>query len=300
MARGAITASRTLPDLPTFEQQPAGTSVGAGWLPIHPDPSEPVLPTNAATAFNPAARLPPKLVAKIEALEFVEMNELLIEAWSTSEGTNAERDQGLFGKLSRRALVTDIAIWSECFCLMAAVLTRRFPAKAPSLFAYMRRVVRASRTFDGQAWVTYDRLFRRQAAANRSLDWATEDQALYNEAFAGRAKATTRCKHCLSDAHSHDQCPDIPWTSMMWPFMPSQALNPVGRQPTPTGGDKETCRRYNEERCFVQRCKYRHVCSVCAEGHPATRCSKHRPAMDWVRAATIRISATPRSPQPVK
>ena len=140
-------------------------------------------------------------------------------------------------------------------------------------------VVRTSWTFDGQAWVTYDHLFRRQAAANRSLDWATEDQAIYmyNKGFAGRAKATTRCKHCLSDALVHDQCPDIPWTSMVWSFMPSQAL--LGRHPTPTGGDKETCHRFNEERCFVQRCKYRHVCSLCLVGHPATRCSKHHPLM---------------------
>lgn len=45
-------------------------------------------------------------------------------------GTSSERDQGLFGlyrKLSRCALVTDIMIWMECFCLMAAVLARKHP-----------------------------------------------------------------------------------------------------------------------------------------------------------------------------
>ena len=139
--RGTNKASHTLTDLPTFEQQSAGTSVGVSWLPFYPDPSDPALPSSATTAFNPAARLLPKLVTRIEALKFVEMNKLLIEAWSTSKGTNSKPDRGLFGKLSCCALVTDIAIWSECFCLMAAVLTRRFPAKAPSLFAYMRRVV---------------------------------------------------------------------------------------------------------------------------------------------------------------
>lgn len=98
-ARGAThsgnIAARTLPDLPTFEPQVAGTSAGVSWLPIQIDPSDPPLGSSAATAFNPAARLPPKLVARIESLEFVEMSELLIEAWSTSEGTPANRDQGL-------------------------------------------------------------------------------------------------------------------------------------------------------------------------------------------------------------
>eukprot|EP00731_Ephydatia_muelleri_P012033 Em0006g927a len=36
----------------------------------------------------------------------------------------------------------------------------------------------------GTRWVTYDRLYRRQAAASRTLSWAVEDQTLYNEAFS--------------------------------------------------------------------------------------------------------------------
>ena len=77
----------------------------------------------------------------------------------------------------RRTPVSDILVWTECYALMAAVLTEKFPSFSPQLFAYMRRVVHAARNFRGTAWVAYDRLYRRQAAARRSLDWALEDSA---------------------------------------------------------------------------------------------------------------------------
>lgn len=268
------TASRTLPDLPTFEQQSAGTSSGVSWLSTHTDPSDPLLAGSATTAFNPAARLRPTLVAKIEFLEFVEMNELLIEAWSTSEGSPADHDQGLFGKLSRRALVTDFAIWTECFCLMAAVLSCRFPAKAPACLRTCRGRSAPSMARRGSHTIAYSGVKLQPTKV-----WTGPSRtkpSIMRPSQGACYKATTWCKHCLSDAHSPDLCPDVPWTPKMWPFIPSQALNAVRQHSAPTDGDKETCCRFNEEYCFVQRCKYRHNCSICAEGHPAARCSKHR------------------------
>ena len=215
------------------------------------------------------ARLPPRLVARIESLEYVEMAELLQEAWLT-ESTPDSSAQGLMLKLPRRSSpITDISVWVECFCLMSAVLCARYPARGPDLMMYLRRIVHCARKFEGHAWVTYNRLYRRQAAAARTLSWATEDQALYNEAFSGRAKPTARCKQCLSEHHSTDACPDIP---RGWPITPGENPRDSFQPACP-----EVCRRYNQERCHSPNCRFRHACSSCSGGHPASRCSQ-RPA----------------------
>ena len=123
--------------------------------------------------------VPPKLVKKILAKDYVDMWELLPETWQLeSEGTCCH------AKRPRRSLVTDISLWTECYATMAAILASAFPAKAPHLFTYLRTITKASRTFEGSAWASYDMAFRRQAANRGSLDWGYVDPALYNEAFA--------------------------------------------------------------------------------------------------------------------
>ena len=146
---------------------------------------------------DPAARFPPKVVAKIENLEFVEMSDLLQEAWTSD--TTDPANPSILKHFGRRPPVSDILVWAECFTAMASVLSRKYPLKAPELFAYARRIFHAARIYDSHAWVTYDRIYRRQAATRRSLDWSMEDQSLYNEAFAGRARQSTRCKFCLGE-----------------------------------------------------------------------------------------------------
>eukprot|EP00731_Ephydatia_muelleri_P007126 Em0003g1374a len=164
----------------------------------------------------------------------------------------------------RSAPVTDISVWVECFTLMAAVLAAKYPSRAPDLLMYLHRIVYCARKFEGHAWVTYDRLYRRQTSANRSLNWAAEDQALYNEAFARRAKPTSRCKICLSEHHGTDACPDS-----TRPLFAHQEPD-CQRQAPP----QEICRQFNENRCFVRLCKYRHACSTCGAPHPALSCGQ--------------------------
>ncbi len=91
---------------------------------------------------------------------------------------------------------------------MAALLSQRFPAKAPELFVYLATIVRAERNYEAGRWAAYDRQYRHEALARKSLDWSVPDPRLYNEAFTGRAKAIPRCAMCLMDdhqAHSYPQ-----------------------------------------------------------------------------------------------
>lgn len=225
-------------------------------------------PLPSPTQYSATTRLPQKLVTRIRALEFIEMSEMLPETWLPEQheaGSTPRRP-------SRSTPVTDILVWTECFSLMAAVLAETFPDKAPQLLAYLRRIVHAARNFQGTAWVAYDRLYRRQALAQRSLDWAKEDPSLYNEAFVGQAKAISRCRHCLSDIHSTEACPELaqlppPWMS---PY-------PLGAMSLPyvsqaTGPRQEICRKFNQGRCFMMRCKYTHACLLCGHPHPVIHC----------------------------
>ena len=85
----------------------------------------------------------------------------------------------------KRGLITDIALWTECFTTLATALSARYPDKAPHLMAYLRTLMRASRNFEGSAWALYDAAYHRQVANDQSLDWAIPDPAVYNEALPG-------------------------------------------------------------------------------------------------------------------
>ena len=63
---------------------------------------------------------------------------------------------------------------------MAALLSTRFPLKAPELFAYLAAVVRDERNYESGRWVAY---------ASRSLDWSVPDPRLYSEAWQGPSLA---------------------------------------------------------------------------------------------------------------
>ena len=103
--------------------------------------------------YNPTAVLPQRVVKKILDLEFVEMAELTTDAWQddlSSEPPNLPH------RPTRRAPVTDISVWLECYFRMAAIIVTRFPEKAPELWAYQATILRAAQNYEGTAWVAYD------------------------------------------------------------------------------------------------------------------------------------------------
>ena len=100
-----------------------------------------------------------------------------------------------------------ILTWVEFFSNMAAIITSKYPSKAPQLWAYQRTIVRVSQNFDGPSWVAYNMQFCRKAASKKSSDWEEIDLTLYNETFTGRARAKVNCRICLSDSHLERACP---------------------------------------------------------------------------------------------
>ena len=181
--------------MPTFETGPVGHGIPAssaaaltaadGGPPPVPDPT-------VDTGIPGLALIPPKVVQKILRGEYVDMHELLPESWRLEE----QRDSCCRSSRPKRGLVTDIALWTECYASLVAVLVTKHPTMVPQFMGYLRTIVRASRNFEGAAWASYDAAFRRQAANRKSLDWGTFDPTIYNEAFTGRAKLNPCISPC--------------------------------------------------------------------------------------------------------
>ena len=137
-------------------------------------------PTTASstTAQAQAWPVPTKVLRRILDLEYVEMSELLSEAWSTAEEESSCCHRR---HTSRRVPVYNILVWVECFSHMVAILASRYPDKTAQLMAYQRTIVHAHRSFVGDGWAFYDACYRRKAASTKSLNWGVIGFTLYNE-----------------------------------------------------------------------------------------------------------------------
>ena len=179
-------------------------------------------------------------------------------------------------KRPHHSLVIDINIWTECYAMMAAILTSAFPGKGLHFFAYLsfkvshprgralRTITKASRTFESSAWAR-----------------DVVDMALYSEAFAGQAKLIPQCRYCLADTHSSQECPHTPVDPTS---ESSDGRQPRGlpRQPGTSGQSTSAvhiCRLYNSpggSRCQFPQCRYAHLCTKRRRPHPAAECGGER------------------------
>ena len=247
----------------------AASSATAGSVAVYSKPVTPNL--NQPGPYNPAAALAPKIAKRILDLEFVDISEVTTDAAPEPSVTRPFPVS--------RPPITSISQWTERFAVMAALLVTRFPLKAPELFAYLAAVVRAERNYEVGRWVAYDRQFRREALARKSLDWSVPDPRLYSEAFTGRAKSIPRCSVCLQDDHLTQRCPQNPDNSWWgWPVGPGHWTAPSPGQafggPRHPRRPREVCRRFNEGLCRLPTCRFIHTCSACNGDHAAIHCNK--------------------------
>ncbi len=209
-----------------------------------------------------------KLLKKIWSLDFIDMWELLPESWHLDQ----QAEGCCRSQHRKRGLVTNLALWTECYAVPVALLSVRYPSKTPHFMAYLRMITRASRNFEGVAWATY-MAYRRLAASHRSLDWAVSDTALYNEAFTGWAKLIRSCIYCLADSHESKDCTFAPEESATTPRPSRPPQTASARSGT---GMVEVCMLFNKltgSQCRFKLCRYAHICSKCRRGgHSASEC----------------------------
>ena len=156
-----------------------------------------------------------------------------------------------------------------------------YPRRSSCLMAYMVSVIQESQEYEGAAWVAYDAAFRRQAAATGQQDWSKINTSLYTICFTGKTRRSQRCDSCLSAAHKTAECyalgeedPDASIRAMESVLL---ALT-QGGVPARRTRSADVCRLYNERRCNLKNCKYRHACRWCRGGHAGCDCrSSGRP-----------------------
>ena len=209
--------------------------------------------------------LPQRLLNKIINLEFVEIQELLPEAWLSDGDSDSHfkccGGASASGAKKRHPPVTNIFTWLQGFTSLVSALSTRFPSMVPELLAYQSTIIKCYRDYDGLGWAQYDRTFRRQAAVTKSLAWSQINGTLYSLCFAGKAKHNAICMHCLSDNHVSDRCPEAPSNTKQ------------GRSNHQT--TQEICRLYNAHggsKCHYKSCKYAHRCMSCHQEHPRSAC----------------------------
>ena len=100
------------------------------------------------------------------------------------------------------------------------VLLRAYPTMVPELMSYQATIIKCARDFDGLAWAQYDRVYHRQMAQTKDLQWSRLNPTLYSLCFVGKAKRHIIYSSCLSDNHTTKQCSENPSSvaaaSMSW------------------------------------------------------------------------------------
>jgi len=113
-----------------LQQATSGAEHGGGTALTTPAPAVPA----GLFMGDSLAPLPTKIVKKIIALEYVEMADLLPEAWLLEESA-------VEAQLRRqKGPVTDILTWVQCYSVLVSTLSLQHPDKVPELMAYLSTI----------------------------------------------------------------------------------------------------------------------------------------------------------------
>ena len=143
--------------------------------------------------------IPGKLVSRIQALEYVDMQELLPDNLALVECLVA-LPQGLAPSkhLGEREIAGEKALmtWVSSFVTYVAIVAEAHPARVGDMLAYMRLTVQEASKFGGSGWLTYDTVFRRNQVG-LSSPWNYIDASLHQVYIENQqGRVATPCKHC--------------------------------------------------------------------------------------------------------
>ena len=252
-----------------------------------PDP--PAKPSVAPFLLSKSSPpVPGKLVARIQALQFVEMRELLPDNIALAERMVTLPQQSFIRSPGFQVVQREVASinsWACAFATYIAILSVAHPSLVVSRLAYMRNIIREASRFGGDGWRTYDYVFRSQAAADSSMDWASTNPSLLLAYMQNSAPSTKLpCPLCHETDHQSQSCalaPLIPPSTQppasQWaPKRPHYASQqPSSQLPSRLPDGSQLCVSWNQGGCIAMgRCRYKHVCGSCGETHIARDCSQ--------------------------
>lgn len=269
-------------------------------------------PPTAATSTPPAAGpfvfsrssppVPAKMVSRIQALQFVEMRELLPDNIALAERLATLPQHSFQTQPTSQREVSSICSWTCAFATYVAVLAQAHPELVVSRLAYMRNLVREATRFGGEGWRTYDYVFRSQAATDKSTEWTTTNPSLMLAYMQnGLQPAKPPCPLCHESDHPPSSCALAPLsnTSHHWPARKSSYLGVPTNMPSRLPDGTQLCVSWNQGGCIaIGRCRYRHVCGSCGEGHIARDCAQTPEDSIFKRPPKRPAYARPPAPAP--
>ena len=225
-----------------------------------------------------------ELVRRIQALEFVEMRDLLPDNIALAERLEALPTHRSPAKAPETREVGALATWVTAFSTYIAVVATAHP-RVRDMLAYMRLLVREAKKYGGTGWVTYDQVFRRNRPGLEAR-WDVLDPSLHIAYISSQADSpATPCAICSEVDHLTEDCAlsSLAPATKKAPLPPAAAsrdlirggLSKSKRQlPAKAFPSKRICLSWNRGRCaFPGSCNFQHICVTCRGQHPAQECT---------------------------
>ena len=130
------------------------------------------------------------------------MAELLPEALVSARTVN----QSTTALVHCKRPVTDILTWVQCFGVYVGILDKQFPDTVPELMSYMIAIIKASRDYEGLAWVNYYTLYCHRVAATNGGSWSQINLSLFSLCFTGKGQSSQQCNLCGDTTHRAEDC----------------------------------------------------------------------------------------------
>lgn len=292
-----------LPQLPPVQSPAAGPSHQGGGLPPPKPVAEDAPGKRSMSVCDTGEPLPAKLTQALRDFSFIELHwflpsTLLPPVMSLDECDHVKCCCRPTPAKRSRKTVADLATWQLCFNRYTAALCTIYPGMLPQMLAYANLIIQAQLQFNGDGWLTYDRMFRTAAATSGDTEWKKVDSSLYARFVSCQPRRSGICQVCCSPAHKSANCPwgvddDVPQDQ---PVPTPGAWSPRAAQfgsPPPFAPPwPPICTSWNAGSCrFRGNCNFRHVCSFCLiPGHRNKECPTPPPSnrqMLW-RAAQAR------------
>ena len=168
--------------------------------------------------------------------------------------------------------------WVQCFVTYAAVVAKAHPHRMRDLIAYLHMIVREAQRHGGDAWRSYNVLFRKIATPNSVIRWEQPLPSLYATSFlAARASAAASCENCSKGDHKSKECALSPVTTSLSKSGGFEQSAPYhtprrssaegnGRAVGPGFADRPTCKKCNFSPSGCKgylSCSYWHTCLRC-------------------------------------
>ena len=128
------------------------------------------------------AGLPPRLVARIEAGEFIDMAKLLPDHLGSATTEPLPKPSKWCHDVS------NILKWIRCFSAYIAVINTKQPHRIPYLLGYLTLITKAHMQYAGDGWMGNDQRFRQIAATKPHVTWAQNGYHLVEPCLLGQGQ----------------------------------------------------------------------------------------------------------------